>query len=123
MSLKTRLLPPDEWGRLDGTELETVYPYLDRVRAHVIVVEEQDHIVGCWALFPLTHAEGVWIAPEHRKKTAVARQLLRAMRATARAMGSQAVNTAALSDDVREMLSALGAVPLPGTHYALGLGD
>jgi hypothetical protein len=123
MSLQTRILPVDDWPRLDGTELETVYPFLDRLRAHVIVVEEGNAIVGCWAVFPLVHCEGVWIAPAHRGKSAVARHLLKAMRSTARAMGAQAVNTAAVSDEVRAILAGLGATPIGGDHYVLGLGD
>jgi N-acetylglutamate synthase-like GNAT family acetyltransferase len=121
--MQTRLLPPDEWGKLDGTELETVYPYLDRIRAHVIVVEDHGQIVGSWALFPLIHAEGIHIAPEHRGKTAVARRLLKAMRSTARAMGAQCINTAATDDDVKRMLITMGATRLPGAHYTLSLGD
>jgi N-acetylglutamate synthase-like GNAT family acetyltransferase len=121
--MQTRLLPPEQWDRLDGTELESVYPYLDRMRAQVIVVEDRGLIIGCWALFPLIHAEGIYISPEHRGRTAVARHLLRAMRATARVMGAQCINTAAMDDDVKQMLLTMGAAQLPGTHYTLSLGD
>lgn len=116
--MTTRLLPRDEWPKLAGTELEAVWPHLP-LGAHVVVVEEGEALVGCWALFPQVHAEGVWIAPSHRGKASVARRLLAGMRRTAQAMGAQSVATGALTDDVRRLLDGLRAVKLPGDHYAV----
>lgn len=119
----TRILPPEEWVRLAGTELEAVWPHLDTERARVIVVEDDaGTIVGCWALFPLVHAEGVWIAPAHRGKAAVARQLYRGMVQTARRMEAQTVLTAAVDDHVAELLAHLKAQQLPGQHFVLTVG-
>jgi hypothetical protein len=117
-----RILPRAQWHRLAGSELEPVWPYLP-ANADVIVVEEADVIVGCWAVYTLTHVEGVWIHPDHRGKSSVARHLLTGMRLVARALGARAVNTAAVSPDVASMLRKLGAVPLPGEHFALKVGD
>lgn len=117
----TRVLPREEYDRLAGTELETVAPHLPE-SARVIVVEQGDAIVGCWAVFPVTHVEGLWIAPSHRGKSAVARKLLAQMVLTAREMGAQVVNTASVSEDVTEMLDRLGAVELIGKHFALRIG-
>lgn len=121
--MTTRLLPPDEWPRLIGTELETVWPLLDRDRAQIVVVEDDaGAIVGCWALFPLIHAEGVWIAPEHRGKAVVARHLYRGMVQTARAMQARTVLTAAVDEDVTRLLAHLQAQQLPGQHFVLTIG-
>lgn len=121
--MTSRLLPPEEWDRLAGTEMETIVPYLQKharvLRARVLVVEDAGVIVGCLSFFPLIHAEGVWVDPAHRGKASVARRLLRGMRETVRDMGGAAVNTAAISDEMRHILNGLGAVKLPGTHYAL----
>ena len=75
----TRILPPDEWPRLVGTEAETVWPYLPET-AHVLVIERGQEIVGCWVLAPLFHVECLWIAPTCRKTTSVARRLWSDMR-------------------------------------------
>lgn len=115
----TRLLPPEEWPRLAGTELETVWPVLDPIASHVVVVEDAGEIVGCWALFRQVHVEGLWIAPAHRGKSSVGRRLLATMRSTARAMGARSVATAACRDSVVGMLHKLNAIALPGVHYAL----
>lgn len=117
-----RILPREEYPRLAGTELEAVWPTLPEDAA-VLVVEEDGAIVGCWAAFLLAHVEGVWTAPEHRGKGAVARHLLVGMRRTlAEQFGSTGAITGAMSDEVRGILAGLGATKLPGDHYALTLG-
>lgn len=115
-----RLLPREEWHRLAGTELEAVTPYLP-AHARVLVVEDGDQIVGCWAFVSLVHAEGVWTAADHRGKSTVARHLLAGMREIVRDMGAEGVITAAMNDTVRGFCAALGAIELPGTHYAMPL--
>lgn len=116
--MTTRELPKSEWSRLVGTELETVVPHLPDA-ARVLVVEDDGEIVGCWAFFAVIHAEGVFIAPQHRGKSAVARRLVRGMRDIVCSMGANVVATAAMTDDVRGLIQGLGGVELPGTHYAL----
>lgn len=120
--MTSRVLPLEEWSRLAGTELDAVWPHLNPETARVLVVEDAGAIVGTWALFHVVHAEGVWIAETHRGKTAVARRLLKAMRQAATEMGAAVVATAALTPDVEGYLATLGAVTLPGTHYALSVG-
>jgi hypothetical protein len=118
--MTSRLLPPEEWPRLDGTELESVWPVLDRERACVVVVEDAEgRIIGCWAGFPLWHAEGVWTAPEHRGKAGVARLLLVGMAGLAKAHGYRSVVTASIDRTVDDLLTKHGAVHLDGRHYAL----
>lgn len=117
-----RLLPVSEWPRLIGTELETIWPILDRETARVIVVEDDyGNIIGAWAGFPLFHAEGVSIRRDHQGKGAVARLLLDGMRQTALEAGYRSVITASLDPVIDVMLERLGAVALPGQHYSVPL--
>jgi len=119
--MTTRVLPPAEWPRLLGTELETVVPVLPE-DAEVLVVEHDGAIVGCWALYPLLHVEGVWVAPEHRGRGGVFRRLLTGMRTLVHGHGREVVQTGALWGDegavVATMLQKLGAVELVGRHFA-----
>lgn len=115
----SRLLPIDEWEKLKGTELESVFPHLDPHQARVVVIEEGDKIVGCWSGFPLWHAEGVYIARDHRGKGAVARLLLDRMRQVSQEAGYRSIVTASIDPAVDRLLEKLGAVSLPGMHYAL----
>lgn len=120
--MTTRLLPPEEWHRLAGTEVETVAPELDPVDTRVIVVEDHGEIVGTWVLLRVVHAECLWIAPSHRGKASVLGRLLAGMRSLAQAWGVRSVVTASLTDEVTGMIMKRGGVPLPGQAFALPVG-
>lgn len=117
--MTTRILPIDEWPKLSGTEAGLITHALDPERSHVLVVEQNEEIVGCWVLMNVLHAECLWIAPAHRGHTSVARRLWAFMQHTAQTLGVPVVATAALTDDVRELLDHVGAVKVPGDHYAM----
>lgn len=120
--MTTRLLPREEWPRLAGTELEAVWPILPPGAA-VVVVEDGEEIVGCWAAYTLAHVEGIWIASAHRGRGSVLRRLLAKMARTLRDdFESSGAVTGAMTDDVRELLTKFGATKLPGDHYALPMG-
>ena len=110
--MTTRILPRAEWAKLAGTELAEVWPLL-HADAQVYVVEEDGQTIGCWCLFPVWHAEGVWIAPAHRGRGAVARRLLRGLREMSQRVGARSVMTGCLGEPVRTLLSHLRAVPVP----------
>lgn len=115
----TRLLDRSEWPtKLEGTELETVWPHLPE-GAQVVAVENDGVLVACWAVYPLVHVEGVYIKPEYRGNPRVVRHLLRGMTATAQGMGAQTVQTAAVDDQVADFALRLGSVELPGRHFSL----
>lgn len=112
-----RTLPAAEWARLEGTELGPVWRALDPSVARVLVVEDADGaIAGCWSLLPFIHAEGLWIAPEHRGKSAVLRQLWQALIASAAEIGIQSVVTSAASDEIADILLKRGARPMPASY-------
>jgi ribosomal protein S18 acetylase RimI-like enzyme len=113
-----RVLERSEYGRLAGTELEAVAAHLPEA-ARVLVVEDDGAIVGCWSALPLWHLEGLWIAPEHRGRSSVARRLLAGMRGILRGLGARTALTAAVSDDVADMALRLGGFQLPGRHFVL----
>ena len=119
MNYVTRILPREEWARLKGTEAEKLEAMTRPGNAEVVVVERDGEIVGCWALLQIVHAECVWVAPEYRGVSAVARRLLAGMRRVARAMGVSRVVTAALTPEVEQLLSKLQAEELPGRHFVM----
>lgn len=115
-----RQLPPSEWNRLVGTELEASYQRLNPAWAVVLVVEDEaGAIVGCWALLTVRHVEGLWIHPDHRGRGRVAARLWTAMRRLVHASGGSAVMTAAVTSEVEALLQRKGATVLPGTHWVL----
>jgi hypothetical protein len=120
--MKTRLLPREEYPRLVGTEAELIWPLLPE-QARVIVVEEHGEIIGTWTLLPIWHAECVWVRPDHRSRSSVARRLLAGMWQAAKSVGTRSVWTAAMSDDVKVIIGKLNGQPLPGEHFVLPMGE
>lgn len=101
-----RLLPVAEWARLDATEqLKDVWRLLPADRAQVLVVEDDaGQIVGTWAFLPVLHAEGVYVAPQHRQKSAVARHLLAGFQDVARMVHAPTVWTGATDPVIAGLL-------------------
>lgn len=116
--MTSRVLPPAEWPRLHGTELGEVYHLLDPERARIIVVEDADEIVGCWAIFPVFHVEGVWISDRHRRRSSVAKRLLTMMGQMIKLAGVETVVTASASEDVDRLIQHLRGVELP-RHFSI----
>lgn len=116
-----RMLPPQEWAKLAGTELESVWPLLPVDRAGVLVVEDGDQIVGCWAFITQLHAEGLWIAPDKRKGTSVQRHLLRGLREIAAACGAPTVWTGSVDAQVDHLCEHVGAQELPMKNWIMSM--
>lgn len=119
--MTTRLLPPAEWDRLQGTELGPVAQILPETARVIVVEDEAGAIVGCWSVFQVVHVEGLWIAPANRGKGSVARRLLVEMRKQARDFGARAVMTAAITPDVRALIESVGGSQVPGEHFVMPL--
>jgi hypothetical protein len=117
--METRLLPVKDWDRLKGTEAADASRILDPDETAMIVVEEDDAIVGCWAVTRLVHLEGLWIAPERRDDPTVFRRLLIAAHREVGRYDPPFVVTAAASDDVRELLTHVDARRVEGEMYVI----
>lgn len=115
----TRVLPPEEWPRLVGTEAEGLWPLLDPENARVIVVEDEGRIVGTWTLMRVVHAECIWIAPEYRGRVGVVKRLLRGLHDLAAVWGAAKVVTGSVSGHVTDLILRFGGQPLPYVAFVL----
>jgi len=96
-----------------GTEVETVWPYLNPENALIWVVEDGARIVGAWTTIRMIHAECLWIAPEYRGSAGVARKLLKGLREMAAYWGVTKVQTASISEHVTDLILRFGGTRLP----------
>lgn len=122
--MTSRVLPRVEWTRLQGTEMERIAAtaLAQDVECYIFVVEDDSGaIIGCWCVFQAWHAEGIWIAPQHRKRAGVARRLLKMASLIAQQLGFSSVMTAAQTDEVATLLDSAGARALPGLHFVMPL--
>jgi hypothetical protein len=116
----SRVLPAAEWSKLAGTELETLVPYLNPEKATVFVVEDDaGAVIGCWGLIPFLHAEGLWVASEHQAKSGVFRRLMADMRRELARRSEGAMWTSSMSEQVTDIITHVGGVQIPGTHYVV----
>lgn len=120
--MTTRILPPSEWARLEGTEAESVWPVLNPETTSIVVVEQDGQIIGCHVLYYVLHADGLWIHPDHRGKSSVGRRLWAGVRGMVRASGVTGLVTSAMDERVCGLLEHVGAVPLPGQHFVIPMG-
>jgi hypothetical protein len=119
----TRVLPAAEWPRLVGTELETVIPTLSPAFATVLVVEQGDRIVACWALVSILHCEGLWVHPDCRHSVGVNGRIWAGMRKLVTDAGASAVLTAAITPEIETLILKRGGTALPGTHFRLPMEE
>jgi len=115
--LTDRILPQEEWHRLDG-DLAKMVPVLDPTRVTILVVEEDGVIVAHVVWYRVDHLDGLWIAPEHRGKTAVARRGLRLIHRTLYASGARTMMVSALDQETHNLFAKRG-VPFPGQTFVL----
>ena len=120
--MSARVLPPEEWDRLDDPRLPVPFvPYVNPENAEVVVVEQDGRIVAMMTVFKATHIEGPWIDPEARG-LGVTRSLLRRATELAREDGSRWVYAGAADDRMRGILGRLKAVQIPMDTYVMPLG-
>ncbi len=115
--MTTRILPREEWPRLNGTEAEKIWPQLNPAHGHFVVIEDGDEIVGCCLFVSVLHCECLWIHPAHRGKGSVARRLWAAIQATGRRLGARAVMGGARSREMHRLMAHVKAEPIHAAHY------
>lgn len=114
--MTARVLPPNEWIRLNGTLLETVWPSLNPAFVEIIVVEDDGIICGSVALMSVLHAECISASDG----LGVRRALWAALGDRVRASGGHSVWAAAVDAPMTQILSR-HAEPVPGEHFILSV--
>lgn len=116
--MKARILPPDEWSRLERTQIPML-PGVKPADIDVVVVEDEGKVVACLSVLKITHFEGLWIDPERGNGLGAPKALLRLALALTEKCGSDWVWAGAADDRMRGILSRVGAVKLPVDSYVL----
>lgn len=120
MTLTSRVLPRDEWGKLDACpEAAAIWRHLVDSQAEMVVVEnDAGAIVGHFVLVPVLHAHGLWVDERYRH-VGVFRALFAAVSKRVRVLGRDSVWTCADTDVVRGLWGRMGAIRLPCDTYVL----
>lgn len=105
--MTTRVLPPEEWPRLVGTDAEAVLGQLDPRWTSVVVVEDAGRIVAHHLLVHVVHAEGLWVDPAYRHGLAGGR-LWHAVQREAARLGVHALMTASIDPMIDTLIAREG---------------
>ena len=114
-----RLLPREEWGRLDGFDIAGFVGLVPPDAARVVVMEDAGRIVGVWGAFRVVMLEGVYVAPEYRRHAHAMKALRDLTLAQARRWGALWAYTGAASDAVRRLIRRLGGARVPMDTYVV----
>lgn len=114
-----RLLPPDEWEKLNEVPPFDAAGLPDKEHWLIVVVEEGDRIVASCALFDTVHWDGFYIHPDYRQHPVVFRSLLSLSLSTLQDHGVTGTHITVPDDrpDLKEMVERFGFVQAPGTLY------
>ena len=118
--MKTRILPPDEWHKLN-TGFPPLGTTLRPEDAQVIVVEDGDRIVASVGVFRITHFESLWIDPEYSGNAGLGRRLMRAAVEAARKWTDQWVWGASGTSKMNTYLYRMGGRKMPVETFVVPL--
>jgi len=116
-----RILPREEWGRLNGEA--AFYETLNPEDVAVVVVEDGGAIVARMAVLRVPHFESFWMAPEKIGNAGITRALLRAAKAKAAEWAPCWIMANAGDDAMCKTMERLGWKWLPIHTFMLSLRD
>jgi hypothetical protein len=117
----TRILPPDEWHRIEDEEAIALLETLDPDDVAVVVVEDAGAIVARMTVLRVPWFESFWMAPEKAGNAGVTRALLSAAADQARQWAPCWVFAAADCDATSKTLARLGGRELSVSTFMLPL--
>lgn len=118
----TRILPPEEWPRLDFARFSQTGREMDLGDVQVVVVEDNGRIVAYMSVLRITHMEDLWFDPEYRGNAGVAKRMMKAGFTAAKKWADRWVWASTESEHMSDIVSRVGGVELPVKSYVIPLG-
>lgn len=118
--MNVRVLPVEEWGKLEVTGLPSIASDFDPGALVPLVVEEGGEIVATTTLVPVVHLESLWIR-EDKRNAAVVRQLMNGISGMCKESGVRVVMAQTNRENVEMILARMGRF-LPVSSYVLRVG-
>jgi len=120
--MKDRILPPEEWPRVEHLPVSPLIQLMEPKNIDVVVVEDDDgKIVAACCVLHMSELEGFWIDPDHGTTPGVARRLLRSIfrRVVAREEWWAFAGVSACDAKFNGYIERLGGVSLPAKFYVI----
>ena len=120
--MKSRILPKEEWGKLDVTGLPQIGPTMDPADVQVVVVEEDGKVVATMGLFRAVHLEGLWIDEDHKGKAGTVRALLRETFDAGRRFGAEWMWGTSETSRMASILEKMNGIEIPAKSFIIPVG-
>lgn len=117
----SRILPVEEWFRLEKIGLPQLGPTMRPEDVQVVVCEDKGNIVAVQTVARVTHFEGLWIDPAYRGSPTLANVLWRASITAARKWANW-VWGASDTDHMTDIIKRVGGIQLPIQSFMIHLG-
>jgi GNAT superfamily N-acetyltransferase len=117
-----RILPQEEWSRLEVTGMPPFVPYVKAEDVDVVVAEDAGQIVASVGVVKLTHLEGLWLNPDYRKSgvgAAALRGVVRRAADVAKLDGSKFVLAGSADDKMAGLVASFGGKKVPMSLHVL----
>jgi len=121
--VRTRVLPREEWGRLDTTKHPEFWSYVRPEDIEIVVVEDGQDLIASAAVMRSVCIEGLWIEERFRGNAGIARRLGRAVLNSARRWSDFWAFGAVGTEHMHDIMRRLGGKQLPVSVYMLSLKD
>ncbi len=119
LSMNIRILPFEEWDKLDGFPIAANgFPNPDT--CIILVAEVEGEIVGTWEAIAPVILEGFWVREDYRKSLAAGKMFL-TMKSTLQSMGIDRAYTLVQTADVKSLAEHAGFEMIPGEFCMLNL--
>jgi hypothetical protein len=115
--MKARILPPEEWWKLERTRFPP-FPAVPFPDIAIVVVEEGEKVIACNTVLRATHLESLWVDPEH-KNPGVVRSLMRGVAQTSKGWGTDWAFATACDERMERLLKRLGGTYVVPSTFVL----
>ncbi len=120
--MMARILPREEWSKLDVSGMPLIGPTLRNEDVQIIAVEDGSRLVATMAVIRVTHMESLWIDPEYRGNAGLVRMLLKQAVSAAKKWTDKWIWGASDTEHMNDIIKRVGGIQLPIQSFMIPVG-
>ena len=121
--MRSRILPVEEWSRLDFNCFSQTGRTMHPENVQVAVVEDGERILATMGVLRVTHFEDLWKDPSVSVNAGMTRRLLKEGISAAKRWDAKWIWASTETDTGVRMISRIGGVAIPVRSFIIPLGE
>ncbi len=118
--MKARVLPPEEWAKLNGHYSESMLSLAPESDTRMVVCEDDaGNIVGSLGVMRMPQLEGFWLDEAHKGNAGIIRALLREAMPIAVEWANGYVLVGVTEENMRSIVRRMEGVEIPAEFFLL----